>query len=75
MKKYLNNNRAKGIRHLLGWSLSQVVTLMEAEYKIVTSVSAISNFENKKSVYWKPFREKLADLYGVSLEYLDGTDE
>lgn len=33
-----------------------------------------TNFERRKTVYWEYFRKYLAELYEVSLAYLDGED-
>jgi len=70
----LKNNRAKELRVLHRYSLSKLQRAVYEDKGPVISTSALHNFEKRKTVLSKSVREKMAKIYNVTLDYLDGND-
>lgn len=70
----LKNNRAKELRELHRYSLRELRQAVYEDKGPVISISALHNFEKRKTVLSKSVREKMAKIYNVTLEYLDGND-
>lgn len=70
----LKNNRAKELRGLHRYSLRELQQAVYEDKRPVISISALHNFEKRKTVLSKSVREKMAKIYNVTLEYLDGND-
>ncbi|MFZ8765661.1 helix-turn-helix domain-containing protein [Enterococcus diestrammenae] len=73
-EEILKNNRAKELRVKHGYSLKKLQEKIYEDKGPVISTSALHNFETRKTVLWELAREKMASLYGVSIDYLDGAD-
>lgn len=71
----LENNRAKELRELNGYSLKKLKEKIYEDKGPIISISALHNFEKGKNVLWEPVREKMAKIYNVTLNYLDGEDK